>query len=249
MVLLGFFSLYLYENDIQKGRADIKINLNQVIIHIVLSKILKNNKYDVEIFIGDKGKHGIQKAYIISDKFGNFNNTIRFDKKKLVCDIKYFNSISLVLLKCKKNENCDITGFKGKKFNYKDFDIRNNYEYSRNKKYDSIIDSTSEYCPFSCHFDGLKLIKINDSIFRSMNFTCLKDCLKDYALNSLKFYEFLVFGRCIKGDKCVYILGIPDKFNDYQVIPMANMGAKKFYPIDMKKTPENGDPGFWVIFT
>ena len=248
MIFLGFFSLYLYENSIRKGRADIKTNLDQVIIHLSLSNILKNCRYDIEIFIGDKGKHGIQKAYLVTDKFGKFNNTIRFDKKKLVCDIKMFDKISLILLKCKQNESCNIDGKKKKKFDYKNHKTSISKEYPRNKKYDDIIDSNPEYYPFSEHIDGLKLVKINNSIFQDMNITCIKDCLKEYIVNSLKFYEFLVFGRCIKEDKCIYILGIPDKFNDYQVIPMANMGAKKFYPTNMNKNPENGDLGFWFVF-
>ena len=247
MIFLGFFSLYLFENDIQKGRADVKINLNQVLVHIVVSNVIRNNKYNTKIFLGDKGKEGIQKAYIITDSFGNFNNTIKFSKENLVNDIRKFDDISLILLESGKDSSSNIVGFRGEKFDYNNCKKRNN-ECPENENYNNIIDSLSEYYPFSDRIEGLKLVKIDENTFNNMNFTCIKDCLKDYAINSLKFYGFLVFGRCARGERVVYILGIPDKFNDYQVIPMANMGAKKFYPANMKKTPENGDLGFWIIF-
>ena len=259
VIILSFFSILLFQDNIKKGRTDIKVSENQALVHIIIFSALKNCKYDIQFFIGKNGEDKIQKGYIITDNFGNFNNTIRFNKKSEI-NIKNFDKISLIVLTPDNNskKDCQILGFRHEKYDFQNnnFKIKNinknqdlNQEgYEQNKEYDSVINNTLEYWPFSTRINDMKTVKINENIFKKLNFNFVKDSIKEYALNSLKFYNFLLFGRCIRNKRVIYILGIPDKFNDCQVISMANMGAKKFYALDMMKTPQNGDLGFWVIF-
>ena len=251
MIILISFSILLFDKKNQKGCSNIKIDNNKVYIHVYLSSNQKNQKYDFYIFIGKMGEKGIQKGYIKTDNFGRFNNTLVIEKDKLCCDINFFKDISLILLRSEGELKSEIFGFRNEKYDYdKVLEEKNkcSKEYETNKDYDKIIENNPEYWPFSEKIDGMKMVKINSKIFENMKLTCLKDCLIEYAKNSLKFYDFLVFGRCSRGDKTVYILGIPDKYNECQVISMANMGARKFYPIDMKTSPQNGSLGFWILF-
>lgn len=239
------YSIGLFQNKEKKGTSE--INTNDLSIYIYLSKIEKNCRYNLFIFVGKNGKYGIQKGYIKSDNNGFFNNVIIIPKNKLCCDIKYFNEVSLVLL-VPENNSSEILGFNGEKYEYRNI-LENNSqnEYGSNEEYDKIINNHSEYWPFSEKIDGMRIVKINQNIFESLNL-CIKKVLKEYIINSFKFYDFMILGRCSRGDKKIYILGIPDKYNECQVIPMANMGAKKFYPVDIKKAPQNGSLGFWFVF-
>ena len=265
MILLSFFSILLFQDNIKKGRCDIKVSENQALVHIIIFNALKNYKYNIEFFLGPNGENKIKKGYIITDKSGNFNNTMRFNKKSLDIKIQDFDKISLIVLTPDNNYNYNfknsekdnrILGFKNKKYDFENntekiqelnlnLDLK---EYEQNKEYDAIINNYLEYWPFSTRINGMKTVKIDENTFKKLNFNCIKNSIKEYASNSLKFYNFLLFGRCIRNKKNIYILGIPDKFNECQVISMANMGAKKFYAIDMTKAPRNGDLGFWVIF-
>ena len=264
MIILSFFSILLFQDKIKKGRTDIKVSENQALVHIIIFGALKNCRYNIQFFWGKNGEDKMQKGYIITDKFGNFNNTIRFNKNKenSEINIKNFDKISLIILTPDNNskKDCQILGFRYEKYDFKNNNFKNTEkiqdlnlnlnqeDYKQNKEYDYVINNNSEYWPFSTRINDMKTVKINENIFKKLNLSCLKNSIKEYALNSLKFYDFLLFGRCIRNKRTVYILGIPDKFNDCQVISMANMGAKKFYALDMTKAPQNGDLGFWVIF-
>lgn len=252
---MSFFSVLLFQGESKKGRADIKVDENRTLVHIILYDVLKNCKYNIKFLIGKYGKYGIKKGYIVTDSSGNFNNTIRFNRENNETGVNSFDNISVIVLTPQNhNENeFKILGFKGDKYEFENMDSVEiedlvDDEYVQNKDYDAIVDNSPEYWPFSTRINGLKTVKIDENIFKKLNLVCIKDSIKDYALNSLKFYHFLILGRCVRGKRIVYILGIPDKFNDCQVISMANMGAKKFYSIDMTKVPRNGDLGFWVIF-
>lgn len=251
MIILNSFSICLFEKNIQKGHSDIKIDNSKISIHIYLSRIAKNCKYHFYVFLGNRGEKGIQKGYIKTNDQGKFNNTLVITKEKMCCNINYFKEISLILLTSENKSNLDIYGFRNEEYDYKDVlnnKQRSDEEYKFKEEYDKIIDEKPEYWPFSEKIEGMKMVKIDEKSFKNIKFSCLKECLIEYASNSLKFYDFLVLGRCSRGDKHVYVLGIPDKYNECQVISMANMGAKKFYPVDMKNSPQNGSPGFWMIF-
>lgn len=249
MIFLSFFSINLFENESKKGRVDIKVNQNNVLSHIILSNVSRQTKYDIKFFMGQQGEIGIQKGYLITDNNGNFNNTIRFEKEKSEFNINSFDKISLILLTSK---NCaNITGFRNEKYDYKKISenktsIEN--EYKKNKDYDNIIDNLPECSPFSNKMNKTKFVKIDEQTFKSLNFPLIKQNLKDYAINSLKINGFLILGKCNRGEKNLYILGIPDKYNDSQFISMANMGARKFCPTNSSKILQNGDFGFWFIF-
>lgn len=250
---MSFFSIPLFQDEIKKGRIDIKLSENQALVHVVIFNALKKCRYNIQFFLGKNDKNGIKKGYIITDNFGNFNNTIRFNKENFGMNIENLNKVSLIALipEDDSKRKFKILGFKGEKYNFENTEKiqdLNQEGYEQNKEYDSVINSHLEYWPFSSRIDGMKTVKINENIFKKLKFDCITNSIKEYSLNSLKFYGFLLFGRCIRGNRAVYILGIPDKFNESQVISMANMGAKKFYAMDMKKTPQNGDSGFWVIF-
>jgi len=248
---LNSFSICLFEKKTQKGHSDIKIDDSKVSIHMYLSRIAKNCKYNFYVFLGDRGEKGIQKGYIKTNDQGKFNNTLVITKEKMCCNINSFKELSLVLLVSENKSDLDIYGFRSKEYDYNDIlskKEKSNEEYDLNEEYDNIINNRQEYWPFSEKIEGMRMVKIDEKIFKSIKFSCLKDCLIEYANNSLKFYDFLVLGRCSKGNKHVYVLGIPDKYNECQVISMANMGAKKFYPVDVKNSPQNGSLGFWMIF-
>ena len=248
-----FFSIPLCEGKIQKGRVDLKTNQNFALAHIAIYNIIKNSKCNVYFFIGSEGSGGVKKGYIITDRFGNFNNTIRFNRSNDFCP-EDFNKVSLVLINSDDivNFSTDIVGFRGARFDYKDILLGQSSEgvgeYCKNEKYDELIDSLQEYCPFLTSIENVKTVKINLEQFENLNFNCIKDSMKKYIDGSLKFYGFLIFGRYTKNDKTIYMLGIPDKYNSSQVIPMANMGSNKFYGIDLTKKPQNGDLGFWSIY-
>ena len=92
-----FFSIPLCEGKIQKGRVDLKTNQNFALAHIAIYNIVKNSKCNVYFFIGSEGSGGVKKGYIITDRFGNFNNTIRFNRSNDFCP-EDFNKVSLVLI-------------------------------------------------------------------------------------------------------------------------------------------------------
>ena len=246
-----FFSIPLFENNEKKGRIDIKVNQLFTLTHIVLSNVIKCCKYDVYFFIGSNGESGIKKGYIISDKCGNFNNTIRFNKTEND-DPNLFKNTSLVLITPEESDIDlnDIVGFRGEKFDYKSImnSPKEESEYYNNENYDKLIDSSQEYWPFLSKIDNFKTIKINAEQFKNLNFNCLRENLKKYIDNSLKFYGFIMFGRCIRDNKPIYVIGIPDKYNPTQVISMSNMGSNKFYGIDISKAPKEGDLGFWCVY-
>ena len=254
--ILSFFSINLFNNNKKIGRTDIKVNKNQVLVHIFVSSALKSHKYNVHLFMGDNGKIGIQKGYILTDMNGNFNNTIRIENQNINSNIENFKKISLVLLipENQQNDSLNILGFRGEKFDYKlkiedkclTQDLGN--EYKKIEIYDKIIDNSPDFWPFSSKIDGMKIVKLTSSMMKNLDFPSIQESIKKYAINSLKFYGFVILGRCTCGDKIVYLIGIPDKYNECQVISMANMGAEKFYPIDMNKSVKNGDPGFWIVF-
>lgn len=244
VINVSFFSLNLFRNGIKKGRVDVKINCECVLVHVVLSNLRRRFKYDVYFLIGHNGINGIQKGYIVTDQCGNFNNTIRFYKKKLGSKIELFNKLSLILIS--SNEEDDITGFVGEKYDYK---INNTSdEYCNNAKFDKIINSLPKYWPFLTNVEQIKTVKINSEQFEELNLNVLTESLKKYILNSLKFYGFLIFGKCIRENRNLYFIGIPDTYNEHQVVPMANMGSNKFYGIDMQKHPQIGDLGFWIVY-
>lgn len=247
-----FFSIPLFENDNKKGRADIKVNQLFTLTHIVLFNIIKCCKYNIYFFIGKNGEKGIKKGYIISDRLGNFNNTIRFNKTEND-DSNLFKETSLILITPSDsniNSN-DIIGFKGEKFDYKSVMCtpkKSKEEYSNNEEYDKLINSSQEYWPFLSKIDNFKTIKINAEQFKNLNLNCIRENLKKYIDNSLKFYGFIIFGKCVRDNKSVYVIGIPDKYNPTQVISMSNMGANKFYGINNSKSPQTGDLGFWCVY-
>ena len=109
------YSIGLFQNKEKKGTSE--INTNNLSIYIYLSKIEKNCRYNLFVFVGKNGKYGIQKGYIQSDSNGFFNNVITIPKNKLCCDIKYFNEVSLVLL-IPENNSHEILGFNGEKFEF-----------------------------------------------------------------------------------------------------------------------------------
>lgn len=247
-----FFSIALYENKNQKGRTDVKISSNCTLIHIVLAKMHKNTKYNVDFFVGENGQDGLKKGYIVTDRFGNFNNTIRFLPNEY--SMEDFKKLSLVLIY--ENEtpanSCNIVGFRGPKYDYKEALLCKNSnsinEYKKNEKYDELIDSIQDYWPFLTKVEDIKTVKLDLKQFNSLNLNCIKDSMNQYIVNSLKFYGFIIFGRCTRGDKFIYMIGIPDKYNPSQVISMANMGSNKFYGIDLTRKPQTGDMGFWSIY-
>ncbi|MCL2313002.1 MAG: hypothetical protein FWC41_11050 [Firmicutes bacterium] len=247
---MSFFSVPLFLNDIKKGRADIKVSKNYVLAHISLSGISSRSKYNIYFFLGQNGREGIQKGFIVTNKTGNFSDTIRFSPQNTNISMNKFKSLTAIVLEPENlTQSEDIVGFKGARYDYKPM-LSNqveNVENLKNKVYDTMIESKSEYWPFLSRIDNMKIVKINSDEFESLNLEFLKDTLKNYAINSLKFYGFLIFGRCIKNQRSLYILGIPDKYNRNQVISMANMGSRKFYPMDLSKSPQNGDLGFWII--
>ena len=245
-----FFSISLFENENKKGRIDIKVNQLFTLTHVVLFNVIKCCKYNIYFFIGNNGEKGIKKGYIITDRFGNFNNTIRFNKT-INDDSNIFKDTSLILIVPEDstiNSN-DIIGFRGEKFDYKSvMNGSEKNEYTKNEEYDKLIDSSPEYWPFLNKIDNFKTVKIDSKQFSSLNFDCLRENLKKYIDNSLKFYGFIIFGRCVRENKIIYVIGIPDKYNPTQVISMSKMGANKFYGIDQTRTPKTGDLGFWCIY-
>ena len=175
---MSFFSINLFENESKKGRVDIKVNQNNVLSHIILSNVSRQAKYYIKFFMGQQGEIGIQKGYLITDKYGNFNNTIRFEKEKSEFNIDSFDKISLVLLTSK---NCaDITGFRNEKYDYKKISenkMSMENEYKKNKDYDNVIDTFPEYSPFSDKINGTKFVKIDEQTFKSLNFPIMKQNL------------------------------------------------------------------------
>lgn len=212
----------------------------------------KNTKYNVDFFIGQNGQDGFKKGYLVTDRHGNFNNTIRFSSNEY--NMEDFKKLSLILIyeNDTPSDLANIEGFRGNKYDYNETLLCQNLEtkndYQKNAKYDEIIDSLQEYWPFLTKVEDIKTVKLDLKQFNSLNLNCIKDSMNQYIINSLKFYGFIIFGRCVRDDKYMYMIGIPDKYNSSQVISMANMGSNKFYGIDLTKKPQIGDMGFWSIY-
>ena len=70
--------------------------------------------------MGKDDKNGIKKGYIITDNFGNFNNTIRFNQENFGMNIENLNKISLIVLipEGDSKRKFKILGFKGEKYNF-----------------------------------------------------------------------------------------------------------------------------------
>ncbi|MDR1240604.1 MAG: hypothetical protein LBK29_01860 [Oscillospiraceae bacterium] len=245
----SFFSINILKNDkLKVGRVDIKTMRDIVLVHISVSELPANYKYDLYFLFGENGEDGNQKAYIITNKFGKLNDTIRFTQKNTKQSLESFANIScIVFIPQDRDEN--LEGFRGEKFDYEQV-IKNGdkNEYIKNEKFDKIIDSEPKYNPFLEKINNLDLVKIDRKTFEDLNLTCLRQNLINFIVNSIKIYGFLTFGRYLGKKKIVYILGIPDKFNPNQTIAMVNMGSRRFYGINFSKHPENGDLGFWIVY-